>query len=103
MRIAATVLGIVAMVFLASFAFVLGIMAFTPTMPCTGANANTGTCAYGQLPQKIMLIGPWVVVVGATLATFVKPPDDGPRAYMPWLGVLAIAFVYLAAIAAAGG
>ncbi|TWP52115.1 hypothetical protein FKR81_11065 [Lentzea tibetensis] len=94
MRIFLTVFGIVVLAFSACFASVLGILAFTPTMSCTGR--DTGACAYGQLPMWLMLIGPWVIGVGASLATWVRTPN-GPRPYWPWIGVVLIIGLFLTA------
>lgn len=94
MRIFLTAFGVVTLVFTACFATVLGILAFTPTMSCTGR--NDGACAYGQLPMWLMLIGPWVILVGVSLATWVRTPN-GPRAYWPWIGVALIIGLFVTA------
>lgn len=96
MRTLATVLGLIGLLLGTCVAVFFGILALTPTSPCT-AGATSGTCAYGQLPFKLALFGPLLTLPVALLATFLRSHGK-PRPGWLYAGLAAVVAELLIAL-----
>jgi hypothetical protein len=88
MRSIVTALGLLGLLLGTCVTVFFGILALTPTSPCTGG-ATTGSCAYGQLPFKLALFGPLLTLPVALLATFLRSHGK-PRPGWLYAGLAAV-------------